>query len=247
MGRTVDNVLEVLDACCDAYTFPMLDNGYVYLAATRLSLFRSPEDWAMVIEVFGYSPRSGLPDTHIHTFASRLHDRDARDNFVNDEAYERYLANHPHNESRFVHPLAEGDWQHAEDSLLVASGATEVVLRGRPLRLPGADDYAALRIERIEPPSICIPDLCRYLAVTHRDDVLATAAERRVSVRPEMVELLRLEAWNHPDVVNDAERPSGSAMFQELAKVLETGDVSMYRPSVPSNTDWRNWPGGGAL
>jgi hypothetical protein len=48
-------ILRILDSCCDAYTFPMLDNGYVYLAATRLSLFRSPRDWAMVIEVFGFS------------------------------------------------------------------------------------------------------------------------------------------------------------------------------------------------
>src|SRR5690349_24690426 len=60
-----DRILSILDRCCDAFTFPMLDNGYVYLAATRLSLFRAAPDWAMVIEVFGFSPRSGLPDTHI--------------------------------------------------------------------------------------------------------------------------------------------------------------------------------------
>ena len=77
MAIEADAVLTVLDRCCDAFTFPMLDNGYVYLAATRLSLFRTAADWAMVIEVFGFSPRSGLPDTHIHTFASSLYDRDA--------------------------------------------------------------------------------------------------------------------------------------------------------------------------
>jgi hypothetical protein len=41
-GRSAD-ILRVLDAGCESFTFPMLDNGYVYLAATRLSLFRSPE------------------------------------------------------------------------------------------------------------------------------------------------------------------------------------------------------------
>jgi len=46
-------ILAILDRCCDRNTFPMLDNGYVYLAATRLSLFRSPDDWAIAIEVFG--------------------------------------------------------------------------------------------------------------------------------------------------------------------------------------------------
>ena len=55
--------------------------GYVYLAATRLSLHRTEADWGMVIEVFGYSPRAGLPDTHIHTFASSLQNRDSAQNY----------------------------------------------------------------------------------------------------------------------------------------------------------------------
>jgi hypothetical protein len=73
---SADRILKVLDGCAADYWFPMLDNGYVYLAATRLSLHRSPVDWAMVIEVFGYSPRVGLPDLHVYTFGSRLRDRD---------------------------------------------------------------------------------------------------------------------------------------------------------------------------
>jgi hypothetical protein len=56
-------ILAVLDRSCNAFTFPMLDNEYVYLAATRLSLYRTAAVWAMVIEVFGFSPRAGLPDT----------------------------------------------------------------------------------------------------------------------------------------------------------------------------------------
>jgi hypothetical protein len=54
MRWTATEILQILDECCDNFTFPMLDNGYVYPAATRLSLYRTPEDWAMVIEVFGY-------------------------------------------------------------------------------------------------------------------------------------------------------------------------------------------------
>jgi hypothetical protein len=52
-----DAILSILDRCCDAFTFPMMDNGSIYLAAARLSLYRSRIDWAMVIEVFGFSPR----------------------------------------------------------------------------------------------------------------------------------------------------------------------------------------------
>lgn len=107
-------ILSILDRCCDAFTFPMLDNGYVYLAATRLSLYRSPEDWALAIEIFGFSPRSELPDTHIYTFASRLHNRDPAENYVTREAYENYLTNNPNNESRFLYPVDPGVWQDDE-------------------------------------------------------------------------------------------------------------------------------------
>ena len=87
MIHTAEQILSILDRCCDAFTFPMMYNGYVYLAAVRLSLFRSHEDWAMVIEVFGFSPRAGLPDTHIHTFSSRFYNRDTPDQYVSREAH----------------------------------------------------------------------------------------------------------------------------------------------------------------
>jgi hypothetical protein len=111
MHFDANEILSILDRCCDAFTFPMLDNGYVYLAGTRLSLYRTVENWAMVIEVFGFSPRSGLPDTHIHTFASTLHNRDAPERYAKREAYDNYLANNPHNESRFFYPIDAGVWQ----------------------------------------------------------------------------------------------------------------------------------------
>jgi hypothetical protein len=129
MPIDVGEILSILDRCCDAFTFPMLDNGYVYLAATRLSLYRSHADWAMVIEVFGFSPRAGMPDTHIHTFASRLYNRDGPADYMNRHAYENYLARNPNNDSRFIFPIDGGPWQDAEEPEFVAADAREVVVR----------------------------------------------------------------------------------------------------------------------
>lgn len=225
----------------------MLDNGYIYLAATRLSLHRSAEDWAMVIETFGFSPRAGLPDTCIQTFASRLQDRDPPENYVTHAAYENYLTNNPNNESRFFQPIEEGDWQDAESDEVVSTEASEVRVRGRASALPSLSEYERQGIVLYEPPQVQVFELCRYLAAVAREDVLATPAERRISVRPEMTQILQLEEWNHPDVVEDSERPSGSPTFQQLAQVLATGDVSLYRPTALPNTHWRRWPDGGTL
>lgn len=246
MHSSSEAILSVLDRCCGSYTFPMLDNGYVYLAGTRLSLYRSATDWAMVIEVFGFSPRSGLPDTHIHAFASRLHDRDPPEKYVSREAYENYLVNNPHNESRFVFPIDEGAWQDPEDGELVAEGANEVVVRGQALTLPGLETYERHGVELERPPRVHVFELCRFLAGIAREQVLAAPQERRVSVSPDLSQILQLEEWHHPNVAA-GECPSGSETFRQLAQVLATGDVRLYRPSRPPNTDWRNWPEGGKL
>ena len=68
MTLAVEEILATLDRACDAYTFPMLDNGYVYLAATRLTLHRSETDWAVATEVFELqgNPDLTLNDRPLH-------------------------------------------------------------------------------------------------------------------------------------------------------------------------------------
>ena len=244
MSWNQKQILDILDAGCEAYTFPMLDNGYVYLAATRMSLYRSENDWAMVLEVFGFSARAELPDTHIHTFASTIHDRNKESNYVHQEAYWNYLAENPHNESRFIHPVAEGSWQDKDDTEFV-NPRGKLKLRGRTVQLPSRPDYEKLGIA-VEEEEPRVFELCRFLAGQYRDDVLCTESERRVSVLPEMEQILLLDEWYHPDVV-DAELPSQVSSFQQLADVLATRDITKYSPQDSPNTNWSHWPDGGIL
>ena len=223
----------------------MLDNGYVYLAATRLSLYRKSGEWAIVIEVFGYNPRDWLPDTAIYTFASTICNRDIPKSYGPREI-SNLLARNPNNDCRFVYPIEQGDWQDNHD-YFVAEGARAMVVRGERQPIPAFDEYALRGITLEAPPRVQSFELCRFVADVHRDLVLATAEERRLSVLPAMPQILQLEEWHHPNVVVDTERPSGSETFQQLAQVLATGDTELYQPSQPPNTHWRNWPGGGLL
>src|SRR5688572_15668434 len=178
----------------------MMDNGFTYLAATRLSLHRSSTDWAMVIEIFGFFPRAQAAFTTVETFASRLHRRDRPEDYVSLEAYGDYLANHPHNEFRSVSMISAGPWQDPEALELVAESATDVVVRDRTLPLPPLEAYSRHGIELESAPRVQTFELCRYLAAVAREEVLATPQERRVSVRPDMQEILVLDEWNHPDI-----------------------------------------------
>jgi hypothetical protein len=246
LDYTAEDILAALDQCCSAYTFPMLDNGYVYLAATRMALFRSAQDWAMSIEVFGFSPLSEVPDTHIQTFGSRLRRQRDAGSFVTPEAFAHYLAVNPHNESVFVHPVEGQDWLDPEQPEFVAPDARSVQVRGVARPVPGWQDYARQGISLENPPQVQVFELCRHLAATSRDAVLATPTERRRCVPPELEEILLLDEWCHPDVATGA-LPGQSAAFRQLTRVLVTGDATVYQPEEASNTHWSNWPDGGRL
>jgi len=247
MAIRTEAILSVLDRCCDTFDFPMLDNGFVYLAATRMSLYRSAADWALVVEVFGFSPRTGTPDLAIYTFASSLCNRDIPQAYGKGELYKRFLAAHPNDNVRFVFPIEGEDWMDEADVNLVAQGATELTLRGAHWQIPSWRQYAGRGIALKAAPRVKVYELCRYLADVERDAVLATEAERRTSVLPSMQQILRLEQWHHPDVANDDARPSGSETFRQLAEVLATGNAGLYHPTCEPNTHWSNWLESGTL
>jgi hypothetical protein len=242
VNDSANDILPILDACNRMFTFPMLDNGYVYLAATRLSVFRSPDDWAITIEIFGFSPRSGVPDTHIYTFASAISNRQGASSYAG--PYEQYLRNNPHNESRFIYPVLEGDWLDGE---YVATGASQIVVRDEPLSLPTIEDFVRCGIQLENEEEISVFEVCRYIADVRRNEVLATPQELTINVGPALKQVLQLDEWNHPNVVDSKCPPSTSETFQQIADLIVTGDVGRYRPTLPPNTHWRNWPDGGTL
>lgn len=246
MTWTKNEILSVLDQCCESFTFPMLDNGYVYMAATRLSAFRSAADWHLAIEVFGFSPRAGIPDTNVYHFGSSLVRQKTPESFVSPDAYENYLKNNPNNESDFIYPIEEGDWIDPEFGETVTPG-TSLSLRGVQIPVPTRSDFEKLGITLEDSLVVYVYELCRALADTHRQDVLASEEELRKVVPDDAELILRLDEWNHPDVVDPGKKTSTSPMFQQVAEVLETGDATVYRPNTEPNTHWSNWPDGGQL
>ena len=245
MDRPRD-ILRILDDGARAFTFPALNNGYFYPAASRISLHRSRSDWSIVVEGFGFSPRADIPYTYLVTFGSRPFARRTPDDWVNRLAYERYLRVHPHDDWAEVFPLEPGDW-HDDDAVeVVRPTASSVRVRGRTISLPGADRYTDYGIVLSDPPGVRVFEMCRFLAVVAHDDVLGTPAERRAHVKPDLTELLVLDEWYQPDTVSD-ELPSATETFRQFAEVLATGDVDHYRPAQAPNTHWSNWPEAGTL
>jgi len=245
--HSVGGILNVLDDSARSFVFPMLDNGYVYLAAARLSLFRSTTDWAMVFETFGFSPRSGFPSLQVTTIGSMICGLKSPADFVTEQAYRTYLAKSVHMHSEFFYPIDSDDWIAADDGECVASDAGELVLRGHSLSMPNPSVYGRAGITLSAPPRIQIFELCRALADMRRDEILATDAERQINLAGDMRRILMLDDWLHPDVVDPECLPSRSETFQQLASVIASGEVGHYAAPASGNTHWSNWPGGGTL
>ena len=237
-------ILGVLDACASSFNFPAMDNGYVYPAASKLSVYRSEEDWAFVIEVFGYSPRSQDPDISIYTIASKLIDRNSKDNYVTVEAYNNYLLNNPHNELRSIYPIANNEWQNQDEPDYVNVGSV-CTLRNLDVTVPNSASFleVGIQLEEQIPQSF---EFCRYLASRHHDLVLCTEKERRISVAPEMELLVQSGEWVHPDISGD-EPPSASKTFKDAALAITSGSTEKFTLCENPNSHWSNWPDAGTL
>lgn len=233
---TAAEILSQLDKCASDFSFPVLDNGYVYPADVRLSVYRDHKDWLMIIEVLGANNgRLSAFDTFtncLHLFGSRLH----REPGMANEDFLYPIDPDPD------HPLfdTEWDWFARED-------AQSVFIRQRRVSLNLSEEQLAAKgIKLIEPPGKDPPAILRSLLPEHRLDLLATDDELAQRNPHSLPLWLRLDEWNHPDLTNE-ETPGNSETFRMLAEAIAHGDASHYRPTVKPNTHWRNWPEGGTL
>jgi len=237
-------VLEILDNCARAFTFPVLDNGYYYLAAARLTAFHGNGDWALVIETFGFSPKAGHPSLTIQTYGSKLINRPNAKNYVTQEAFDNYLSNNPQNEYKTFGPIENDDWMDEEFCEHIKD-VGKLRLRGLEIPLPPKADYAAASIVLEEDRPLTF-ELCRFLAENYRDTILGTDAEKRFNVPDSLLPILTLDDWHHPNLAIE-ELPSQLESFQQLQEVLLTGDPNHYTQPREGNTHWSNWPEGGIL
>lgn len=231
---TQSQILEQLDACAADFTFPMLDNGYVYYADARLSAYRTERYWAILIEVLGTNFRASGASDDIYRFGNCFPQTPG----LADDGILPVL-NDPLNDEIF-------DEGHRWDVV-----KEKGILRVREQAI--SYDVASEALERIgigedemDGGPISITELVRSLVPEHRDLLLATEEELNQRLQTDVPLILRLNEWNHPNVVED-ELPSRSETFQMVADVLVSGDPTLYKPILPPNTHWRNWLESGTL
>jgi hypothetical protein len=235
MSKLSQEILTQLDYCAKVFEFPMLDNGYVYLADTRMSVYASQRNWAIIIEVLGYNPRAwktGGFDNCLYCFGNFLTSKNGTEN------------------ANFLFPISDG-----VSAPLFAETQPEIInpfakdlkIRDTSFPIPNSpDDYASNGIILESPPSVHAFEFLRLLAVTYRDILLATEAELRARLAGNIPLMLQLNEWYHPDIVTGA-KPSENETFILIAEMIDKIDTGIYHPSKLPNTHWSKWKDGGTL
>lgn len=230
-----EETLNQLDKCSSEYTFPMLDNGYVYPAGTRLTAYRDNKRWVIVIEVIGFSYRGGGHDgitNCLHIFGNCLSYEPGTRNenflYLTGDAYscntfddKEYFYLNPNCYSFFL-----------RENIFPIYHEREV--------------YKTAGIEIEDNTRITAFEFLRLLDALHHDKLIASEEELRERIPTDIPQILELHNWYHPDLANE-ELPSNNETFIQIAKVLETGNIEYYKPTFKPNTSWKNWTEGGTL
>jgi len=234
MNRTKE-ILNQLDKCNSEFTFPMLDNGYVYPAGTKLTAYRDDERWVIVIEAIGFSYRGGGHNgisncLHVYGNCLSYEPGTRNENFI-------YLTDDANNYNTF----------DDEEYFYLNPDCPSFILRDETLPLyQDRELYKASGIEIEDQTKINAFEFLRLLDALHHDKLVATENEIRERIPSDIPKIIELHDWFHPDVIND-ELPSKNETFIQIAEILETGNTGYYKPTYEPNTNWKNWPEGGTL
>ena len=248
------DIVDYLDGCVidEPYCFFMdLAHGYFYTANSRLTLFADEARWAIVFEKSGYLNRGRRIELELNFFGNCLHNLDRAG------ADDRYICN-----AKCV-TLVDDEALNAIASGFeeVSPAASVVKVRAEPTAIPGTKAQFAKWVPDIEDDKGYLKrptfwDLARFLAFEYADLLRATDAEKRLCLPPDLPEIMTVDAWHHrhyshfgngPDAELMGDAPSTYETFPLLAEVLATRDCSRFRPTLPANSHWSNWPAAGSL
>jgi hypothetical protein len=235
---TPDLILHQFDDVAKDIVFPMLDNGYIYPVAVRLSIFRDAKRWLMIIETLGvYAPSL----TGCDVFQNCLH-------LVGGE-----LSREPrttNEDVEFLYPidsLPDDPLFDDEYDWFVRPEAEALSIRGHRIALDLSAKALAMKgLQLLEPPKVDPVVVMRSLLPEQRTLLLASSEELATRNSDDLPLFMRLDEWFHPDLAA-GELPSACETFQMLAEAISTGEPEAYKPSRDPNTHWRNWPNGGTL
>lgn len=276
-GFAARDVLDELDADAEprrAAFFPDFDHGYNYHVDQRLTGYADESQWVIVIEQLSVNPRScgmGVHTTlNYHGTGINLSPQPGWQNepvrsitvledgpsgrlVLEDNASINLNATDVRIRGQVVPIRTDPNyyWARRIDVGILTHKKIDEMIRSLPETL--SEELAEHTRRNLESMREDVGrfrlrtwHLARGLVPEYRDLLLATEEERRRGVAAGLQKVLEIDEWEHPRLLA-GERPSSCESFRMIARVLATGDPTLYRPTESPNTHWSNWAQAGSL
>lgn len=274
---TKEDILSNLDHCLekDNWQFITLNHPYIYTIDSRINVFRNGTDhWAIAAEVLGYVPRGEALQLQILYFGNSLINLDLyQGKPINEyiifpcdfEAAPCTDGGEYLNPNTYYWPVRGG---HIE----VSHNPQDYLKAGIKLQQPGligVEEVARLLIAkhsdlfRATDKELykSIPDSLKKILVIdqwyHREFELSPTPFdnpdflKRFDLEDPYIQQMiksekeKNEKWNRKQW--NKNRPGSYETWQQIAEVIATGDVCLYKPTRKPNSHWRNWPESGSM
>ncbi len=232
--KQLDEFLEI----SPYFEFIDLKHGYFYTAGSKLSLYRdSSSNWAIVVEVSGYNNKDLSYEIHLNTISN------VTSNF---SSYNNYLVNSfriglTSQEILNSISLSEGD-------VFINNTTSSVEIKG--IEIPFISDkseYVKYNIQLEEEENderhIDYVSFLRYVNETQSEVLFASDSEKREQLPSSFKKIFEIENWHQKEWHNlnfktVGNKPSSYETYQQIAKVLETGDPKFWKPTLKPNSHW---------
>lgn len=228
------------------WQFIDLAHPHVYTANSRLTLYANETQWAIVSEVSGFNQRAYRFYLTL-TFLGNCLERLKRVSHQNRHTYNIDV----------ITLIEQFALLGAVEHFAKSAAPVDIDVRDRSVQVPAQVSTFVPKVHAGSWPKGAEPqDLGRYIAYEYADLCRATDAEKRAHLPANLPELMTIDQWHHRkwSYVHGAERPepTGTApssyeTYRLVAEVLATRDPSRYRPTLPPNNHWSNWPAAGSL
>jgi hypothetical protein len=257
--------------------FAELGHPYVYPIDSRINIFRNNQDkWALAVEVLGFNPRADAILLQITYYGNCLFNLENTEGYDSNSYYTTPIDLKVFNQTiEYENLKPDADfWMVRSVELKLSRSKDEYRIAGIRLKEYEPNAIRAEEVARLlvtknrdlfratnEELYKSIPsDMERLLVIDewyHKDfyqlqspferqDILSSFDLNNESVK-EMIrqELTRTRQSNLIEWENN--RPSSYETWQQIAKVIVTGDMANYRPTLAPNSHWSNWPDAGSM
>ena len=223
-----------------------LEHGYCETAGNKIHLYADAARWAIVFEKSGYQNRGNSAEIELDYIGNCIDypvDKYAERNYVTNAS--RIILIDPSEFER----IENKDGDEMETFEFIGQNVEKIKIRDKFILFD--NDFknyekVGIKITGDDNPKklISFGNLIRYLNETNPGLINATEDDIKKHIPVDLPKFLTINEFHFISVYDKTNPPSSQETYQLIAKILLTGDKTLWKPTLKPNNHWANWESG---